>query len=290
MEINKIQYFIHVYETGSMRKAAEFINMSAGSLSKSIKSLEEELGVKLFKPDGRNIIPTNDARDVYLKAKKLVQSYEDLLSNDATPMTQNFTIASFEVFTTYFISKFIDTELGGNSLNINVLEKVPGQIEDAIISGSADIGITYAPIAHPELDFLKVTKVSMGLFGLKKYLDTPLYELIFSTPVTQVEGSITNLRSLDGWPEHIERKVHYRFEMLETALELSRRGKSVIYAPKFIIKLQNEMIQKKHELVELKPEEFKGSNTINVYLVIRKNQIESPIIKKLAKSLRLNCF
>ena len=76
MEINKVIYFSRVYELKSIRKAADVIGMSSGSLSKSIKSLENELDLKLFIPDGRNIIPTDDVHRIYEKSQSLIHAYQ----------------------------------------------------------------------------------------------------------------------------------------------------------------------------------------------------------------------
>ena len=86
----------------------------------------------------------------------------------------------------------------------------------------------------------------------------------------------------------IERKIKYRFEMLETALEVARDGVGVIHCPKFIIELQNQKLLTKYQLVELPYPSPKQSST-DIYLITRKSYPENKIVKKLAKSLRVNC-
>lgn len=55
MNINHLIYFEELAKTQHMSKAAEKLGISQPSLSYAIKKLEEELGVPLFEPEGRNI-------------------------------------------------------------------------------------------------------------------------------------------------------------------------------------------------------------------------------------------
>ena len=43
MNLNQVQYMLAIYETGSIRQAAENLFVSAPSVSTAIKNLEEEL-------------------------------------------------------------------------------------------------------------------------------------------------------------------------------------------------------------------------------------------------------
>ena len=48
MNLNKLQYFMSVYEEGSITAAAKKHFVSQVAMSQQIMSLEEELGIKLF--------------------------------------------------------------------------------------------------------------------------------------------------------------------------------------------------------------------------------------------------
>lgn len=65
MEIYKLKYFYTVAQFQHVTKAAEAIKIAQPALTQAIKSLEEELDVKLFVKRGRNIVLTDYG--VYLK-------------------------------------------------------------------------------------------------------------------------------------------------------------------------------------------------------------------------------
>jgi DNA-binding transcriptional LysR family regulator len=67
MELNKLRYFYIVAKYEHMTRAAEEIHIAQPALTKTIKALEDELGVPLFMKKGRNIALTPFGE--YLKIK-----------------------------------------------------------------------------------------------------------------------------------------------------------------------------------------------------------------------------
>ncbi|MFT9337460.1 MAG: LysR family transcriptional regulator, partial [Lentilactobacillus hilgardii] len=55
MNLRHLIFFRELARTQHMAKAAENLDISQPSLSYAIKKLENELGVPLFEPEGRNI-------------------------------------------------------------------------------------------------------------------------------------------------------------------------------------------------------------------------------------------
>ncbi len=79
MNLEQIQYFLAIVETGSFTQAAEKLWLSQPSLSSAIKKLERELGVTLFERGGRRTKLTL-AGEVFLeKAQQILQDYEQAL-------------------------------------------------------------------------------------------------------------------------------------------------------------------------------------------------------------------
>lgn len=82
MDIRKLEYFEAVSRLGNFTKAAEELHVAQPSISNAIKSLEDELGVKLFARDKRNVALTYEGR---IFRPKVVQILE-LVDNTTKEM------------------------------------------------------------------------------------------------------------------------------------------------------------------------------------------------------------
>ncbi|SCZ81065.1 LysR family transcriptional regulator [Acidaminobacter hydrogenoformans] len=77
MELLQLRYFKLIAEEENMTKVAEKLHISQSALSKTIRTLEADLGYKLFDRVGRNII-LNENGKIFLKyVKRNFQSLED---------------------------------------------------------------------------------------------------------------------------------------------------------------------------------------------------------------------
>ena len=65
MELRQIQYFICLYEEGSVTRAAKRLNIVQPALSMQIAKLEGELDQKLFERTQQGMIPTSAGRQMY---------------------------------------------------------------------------------------------------------------------------------------------------------------------------------------------------------------------------------
>ncbi len=287
MDMNKLHYFCTVYQAGSLTKASELLHISQPALSKAIKNLEQQLEKKLLIPSGRGIAITDDGKQIADQAIPLLQQINNLTApNNTKESVESLSIATFEVFSTYFLSKVISESFKNH--NIKILEFGPGPMEDAVLSRKADIGITYLPIPNKDLDFLKITSVEMGLFGLKsKFKNYSIESVPFTAPLSEVSGTPSKVKGVDGWPDHIiPRNIKYSVAMMETALDLCRRGCCIGYFPKFVIDLHNEVCKTNHRLEILKSPSKLKKTKFDVYMIKRKTDMETSNFKKISRALR----
>jgi DNA-binding transcriptional LysR family regulator len=80
MDINQLQYFLAIVETGGFTKAADSLFISQPSLSVSIKRLERELGVTLFERGGRRVVLTPAGKFFLETAREMLELYQSSLN------------------------------------------------------------------------------------------------------------------------------------------------------------------------------------------------------------------
>ncbi len=291
MDIQRLQYFITVAQTQNLREASEILSVTPPALSKAMKVLEEELSVSLFARDGRGIRLTDTGKRLLKTAPRILKDLFDLRDNlqKQKDSVSSVRIGTFEVFSTYFLSflKVLDWE----STPMELHEFLPGEIERYLLNGDIDFGISYMPIPDPQLDYLKVTAIEMGVYTRQgAFKNVPQQELPFVVPVMPLQGVPTKVRGLDGWPDDAyPRKVLHQVTLMESALELCRQGRVAGYFPAFIINEHNRRFRDEYHLERRRSPYSSRICKADVYIVKRKSSEESKTIKQMAKAIRSVC-
>ncbi|MGZ3652130.1 MAG: LysR family transcriptional regulator [Bdellovibrionota bacterium] len=288
MNIDRLRYFAAVVETRNLRKASELVGISPASMSKAISTLEEELGLELTRPEGRGIEITAKGLEIYRSSSSLLEEFRRFQAKAAEREIpgQRLKIATFEVFSSYFLSSFLARELP--DWQALVLEQTPGAMERDVLEGLVDFGLTYLPSAHPALAFQEVGSFRMHCFGRPEWAKRPFGEWEFSVPTTELRIHSLAEDSLDLWPAAApRRRVKYEFELLETALQTAGQGLSVLHCPDFIVKLYNEQVRPGLKLEQLEaPAGYKAAKPVKVYLISKKGESPGSLEGKLAKFFR----
>lgn len=79
INLNLYKYFFEVAKYNSFTKAAEALMISQPSLSYSIKTLENQLGKKLFTRNKNKIFLTEDGKTIYDKLKKIFDIFNSIV-------------------------------------------------------------------------------------------------------------------------------------------------------------------------------------------------------------------
>lgn len=290
MDIQALRYLVTLSEIENVRRASALLKITPPALSKAIRQLELELGYPLTVRTGRNIVLTDRAKSLSTRARHLISDFDQLRSEEesAAPEKEKIRIATFEVFSTYFLQTFEDFDRNSQLI---LHEAGPGGIERAILDGEADYGITYLPVATAGLEFDKILSTEMGVYTRgKAFPGVKQPDLPFVAPVHPLYGTPSRVKGLDGWPENAyPRKIRYQVTLLESALELVRNGWCAGYFPVFIAEAHNRRMKAEYQF-ERRPSPYAGRKCYtDIYLIRRKSDPEGKVYKKLAKSIRMFC-
>lgn len=292
METKRLQQFRVVQQTSNLREAAGLLHITHAGLAKSLRVLEQELGVELLTRDGRNIKVTPAGKKL-LKEMEACLEAEDRLLQAARGLDveqkSRLRVGTFEVFSTYLAPELASALPAGTELMLR--ELIPGELEEALLAEEVDMGISYLAVPRGGLDHWEVGKVRMGVFAGKTVAARALAglkfaELPFVIPVSQVEGTPSKVRGLDGWPDdRIPRQVRFQVTLMETAMALTRSGLAAAYLPHFVVERHNRLVRAELQLQEL-ASPLRGAAPQPVFAIKRKTDGEGASWKALCRVLR----
>jgi DNA-binding transcriptional LysR family regulator len=80
MELRHLRYFVAVAEEQNVSRAAKRLHVSQPPLSRQIRDLEQELGIRLFERSAKAIRLTTAGRIFLLEARAVLQRADDAVA------------------------------------------------------------------------------------------------------------------------------------------------------------------------------------------------------------------
>lgn len=149
MELTQLKTLIHVAELGSLSKAADRLHIAQPALSRQIKLLEEELGVRLFDRHGRGMTITDSGREILDHASRILAELEamrDTASEGRTSFRGTVTVGTTptvaEVVTAPLVRRIRDAH---PRLRVRFSSAFSGHLLDWLQRGELDVAVSYDP-------------------------------------------------------------------------------------------------------------------------------------------------
>lgn len=141
MNIQQLREVLEVRRTGSITKAANLLGMSQPNLSRSIKELEHELGVTLFRRGPKGMEATTEAAQVLLYAQSIVNQMDELESiYFGSPDSLHFSIAApHAAYIARGISDFLNHQRC--ALDVRYLELSAQASLEALVRGEVQLAV-----------------------------------------------------------------------------------------------------------------------------------------------------
>lgn len=156
MDIRQLQYFAEVVEQKSFTKAAQALHVSQPSISKMMKSLEEELGVVLLDRSDRRMELTDAGKLVYHHAKKVLQVMDSMTSSIAE--MRNVQRGRVKMGTMPTVGSFLLPNVIAlfkkqyPGIDIEMKECGAKLLEIQVEQGNIDVGLTVLPADTGKFD------------------------------------------------------------------------------------------------------------------------------------------
>ncbi|WP_288387390.1 LysR family transcriptional regulator [uncultured Acinetobacter sp.] len=157
MTLKQLKAFLVLARTLNYASASTELHLSQSALSLSIKSLEEELGGKLFKRNTRRVELTQEGLSLIPFARKLLANWEDMEKD----VKQRFklhrgtlSIASMP-FVTHAILPEVIKIFSSEHPNLSFsIHDIPNErIIENVLDGIFELGICFEPVMNEQLEF-----------------------------------------------------------------------------------------------------------------------------------------
>ncbi|WP_195714228.1 cidABC operon transcriptional activator CidR [Paenibacillus sp. GM2] len=167
MDIRQMQYLVEVARHQSFTKAADTLFITQPTISKAIKSLEEELGVILFNRNGKKIELTDAGQIIVSQAQQIVGSFQNL--TDELDDLRNLKRGHIRIGLPPMVgANFFPRVIGQfheryPDITIQLFEDGAKKVEYDVANGSLDVGVVVLPATQEGLAVLPFLEEKLNL-------------------------------------------------------------------------------------------------------------------------------
>ena len=249
MDTNRLRQFCAIVEAGTLTQASQLLHITHSALSKSMKLLQQELNCVLFRPAGRGLMVTSTGWLMYERTKVFLKQEESLFKLEPIAKQTTLRIGTVEIF--LMAMRDLLTDKLFTTQAVTFLDLNPGNIEQRIVDGQLDYGLTYAPFPMKELEIVDIGRYRLGCYYLKNaFKDELITEIPFVVPNQGLSDNPLGIKERDGWLDSIfPREKKYTVNLLSTGIELTLQGLCAIYIPDFVAKKINHTRKANEQLI-----------------------------------------
>ncbi len=156
MELRHLRYFLELVQTEHLTQSAQNLFVTQSTLSHSLRQLEEELGIVLFERIGRGLRLSEAGRAFQGYAARALQEVES--GRMALAEISGLKAGSLRVgVLPSFGHTFIPSAVAAFSsrypdVHVAVSELRAGEIQQMLLDGQLDVGVSLCPAERVELD------------------------------------------------------------------------------------------------------------------------------------------
>lgn len=175
MDLNDAFYFVQVVEKGGFSAAARSLNIPKSRLSRRVRQLEDDLGVRLLQRTSRIVTTTEVGEEYYrraLDALALFEIAETAVRRKTNTIEGTVTVSCSVGMAQFALDQILPRFLQDNP-RVTVVQRVSNRMED-LIKGGIDVAIRGHVDTLPDSSLIqmRLARVEWHLFCSPDYLST----------------------------------------------------------------------------------------------------------------------
>lgn len=295
MDLRQLKYFVTVFECGNMSRAAEEIPISQPALTRSVRMLEDELGVELFQRHARGAAPTAAGERFYHHAKSILaecaRAREDALQAGGK-LAGQVTMGVGPLFASHMVDGILARFCAKYELvGVSVLQAFFEDLVTQLTMGQIELALCNFPVKElpPELTFETLFEVRTSVFVGSSHA-------LASTPEPSVEA-LAQARWVNVNQPHSKDVLESLFiNESQTAPRIALRTNSLTLIKSVIVDYDFVGLLPEHMMADELADgavvrlDLPGTPIVRkAGLMMRKGGYRRPIADVLAEEIRIAC-
>ncbi len=250
MELTDLRHFANVAVTASFSRGARLSGVTAPAVSKSVRKLEDELGVRVFERTTRRVALTPAGKQLLARCERIFAELASLradLDGAEAPIEGELRVAAMEVLSMELLPRALAGLLRAHPrLRPSVHEMVPEAMCNALREGRIEVGLTIGGNAGDGVDAHEIGRCdgvlvcgrAHPLHAKKRVVAKDL--LRYPSIVPRFLG-FEHAPVLDQFPENEwPRAIVATIELLQMGVRLAEEGAGLGYFPVISVRSQLE--------------------------------------------------
>ena len=245
-DLNLLRVFYHVAKTEQISKAAEILNVSQPAISQQIKSLEDQLGFKLFSRSKKGVKLTQEAEEIFAYCKNIfaqVESINHTLQNISSLDTGTLRIGASDTICKYYlIDKLKTFEELYPKIRYRVTNCTTTESLTLLKNNDVDIAFVHTPVTNQNFTFRPCLTLEDYFVCSKDFDCSQIKELSDLTKYRTLllEKSSHSRKSLDSnlLRYNVELRPKFELASLDLLIEFAKKNMGIICVSKQYIKTE----------------------------------------------------
>ncbi|MGD8108030.1 transcriptional activator NhaR [Pantoea sp. FN0302] len=224
LNYNHLYYFWHVCKQGSIVNAAEKLFLTPQTITGQIKSLEERLQGKLFRRQGRGIVPTELGQLVFRYADRMFTLSQEMMDivNYRKESHLLFDVGVADALSKQLVSKVLETAVQDDErIHLRCFESTHEMLLEQLSQHKLDMILSDCPVDSTQQEGL--FSVKLGECGISFWCTPPLPQKPFPACLEERRLLIPGRRSMLGrqlqrWISNQELQIEILGEFDDAAL------------------------------------------------------------------------
>ncbi len=162
--IYHLETLLWIARLGTFRAAAERLNTTQPAISARVREIEDQLGIALFRREGRNMVLTARGRRLVRECEPLWAGFEKALltASGFEGATGTVRIGSGEIAAASCLPGFVhavERDLPGVTLEIEL--DLTARMLQQLLGGTIDMGLLAGPVASPGIRTAEIGSVGL---------------------------------------------------------------------------------------------------------------------------------